>query len=111
MAPVGAGDTDITVQWCGYALYGLARPGIRDIRIELADGSAFCRRVTDATAAADTETLTLDAALGQAVALHQVRQVCYLRLCTLASDTVSIEHLTDADGAARCSLAWQETGE
>lgn len=109
--PIGTSDTQITVQWCGYTLYGLGRAGSRDLRIELVDGSAFCRRVSAASAGSDTELLTLNAALGQAVALHQVRQICWLRLCTLASDTVSIEHITDADGTARCSLAWQEAGE
>ena len=109
--PISAVDTQITVQWCGYTLYGLGRPGSRDLRIELVDGTAFCRRVTAAAASSETELLTLNAALGQAVALHQVRQICYLRLCTLASDTVTIEHVTDADGAARCALAFDEVAE
>lgn len=108
---IGASDTQIVVQWCGYELHGLGRAGSRDIRFELRDGSALCRRVTAATADADTETLSIDTALGQAVAVHQVRQICYLRLCTLASDTVQIEHVTDADGTARCRLAFTEVAE
>jgi hypothetical protein len=110
-AAVSAVATTITVQWCGYTLFGLDKPGSRDIRIELGDGTAFHRRITAAVEGADTETLTINAALGQEVQPGQVRQIQYLRLCTLASDQVQIEHLTDADGTARCALAFAETAE
>lgn len=110
-APVSAVALQVSVQWCGYTLYGNSRAGCTDIRIELADGRALFRRITAAAEGTDTELLTLDAPLGETVAPAGVRQICFLRLCTLASDTVSIEHVTDADGTARCTLAFAEAGE
>jgi hypothetical protein len=113
VSAVTAVATTLVVEWCGYTLYGLAKPGSRDIRIELGNGTALCRRVTAAAVSGGgaTETLTIDAALGVAVAVADVRQICFLRLATLASDTVQLEHLTDADGAARCTLAFAEAAE
>lgn len=115
VAPIGAGGTQLTVEWCGYTVFGRQQAGARDLRIELQDGTAICRRITGSaegsTSGAGTELLTLNAAPGVAIAPEDIRQVCWLRLCTLASDTVDIEHVTDAAGVARCTLAFQEVGE
>ena len=111
VAAISALTTFITVEWTGYTLFGRQQAGLRDVRIELWNGTAFCRRITASVQGAETETLQLDAALGQAVAVADIRQVCWLRLCTLASDTVEIRHLTDADGVAQCRLAFSEVAE
>jgi hypothetical protein len=89
----------------GYAQFGLVggapAPGRRDIRIALGDGTVFYRRITGATAIdADTERLTIDSALGQAVSVNQVRYISWLYLCRLDQDSIEIEHITDAAGLA-----------
>ena len=111
VAAIAAAATFITVEWTGYTLFGRQQAGLRDLRIELWNGTAFCRRITGSVQGAETETLQLDAALGQAVAIADVRQVSWLRLCTLASDTVELRHLTDADGISQCRLAFSEVAE
>lgn len=108
---ISAGSTALVVEWCSYTRYGVGRAGRQDVCIELVDGRRFCRRITASSEGTTTETLTLNAALGVAVAVAEVRQVSHLRLCALASDTVEITHQTDADGLATCTLAFEEEVE
>lgn len=106
--PVASSATEIHVEWAGYALFGAQRPNRRDIAIHLADGTVLYRRITASADIGAVERLTLDAALGRDVAPAQVRAISFLGLCTQASDQVDIEHITDGDGLARCTLPWQE---
>ncbi len=110
VAGSAATDTTLTIEWAGYTLYGCQQSGCRHIRIE-AGARVFYRRILASIDHGETETLTLDAALGFAVASQSIRQVNYLRLCTLASDTVEIQHETDADGLALCNLTFAEVKE
>lgn len=106
--PVVGGGTTLSVEWAGYAQFGLARPNRRDLRIELDDGTVHLRRITGAAETGDTEALALSAPLdGASIAPERIRQVSFLALCTLASDTVEIEHVTDADGTATSTTGWQ----
>src|SRR5690606_14380140 len=66
-ADVGASDTTLSVQWCGYTVFGRQQANRRDIRIELVGGTVFYRRITDSAESGDSETLTIDSALGTAV--------------------------------------------
>lgn len=105
-AGIAASDTELTIEWAGYALFGGQTPGRRDLRIELLDGTAFHRRITDSVQSDTTEVLTIDSALGQAVDAGQIRAVQIMSLATLASDDVEIQHVTDAEGVATSTLGF-----
>lgn len=91
----------ITVANVGYSRFGQARPGRRDIRIELIDGRVLHRRITGATEqGVDEELLALDSPLGVQVEPWQVARISWLVLCRLDSDSIDIQHETDADGVA-----------
>ena len=78
---------------------GTAEDVLRDEAIVL-DGSA--RRRDDAIREAGR--LLVDAG---AVDPSQIRSVSLMTLATLASDTAEIDHKTDQDGVATCTLGWQ----
>lgn len=107
IANVGASDTTLSVAWMGNTLFGQQAVNRRDLRLELFDGTVFYRRVTASISAGSAETLTMDSALGQDVAMTDIRQISWMTLSSLSSDTVTIQHLTDADGLARCELHFE----
>lgn len=108
VSPIAGGSLSLSVEWAGYTQFGLGRPNRRDVRIELTDGSVHNRRITASSDAGSSEVLTLDAPIdGASISPGRIRQVSFLALCTLASDTVEINHLTDADGAAKTTTGWQ----
>ena len=106
-SPSSAAFSTITVRWCGYTVFSREQVNRRDIRIALADGTVLYRRITGAAEFGITEALTLDAALGVDVAPVDVVMISFLAMCQLASDTVQIAHITDADGVAQASTPWQ----
>lgn len=110
-AAVAGGSTALEVAWCGYTALCKGRHNRRDLRIELTDGTVYYRRVVDAVETSGTvETLTLSAALdAEAIPAERIRQIAYMALSTLASDSVEIQHVTDADGLATATLGWQAT--
>lgn len=98
--------TQIRIAAVGYARLATMPMMHRDVRIELWNGTKLHRRITAATASGDGEVLTLDAALGVSVPAADVRRISLLRLCTLASDNVGIDHITDSDGVAHSSVTF-----
>ena len=107
-ANIAANSTTLTVEWAGYTLFGLAQPNRKDIRIELNDGTVFYRRINNAVEAGNNETLTLSASLSaHSIAASSIRSISFMALCTLASDSVEIEHVTDAAGVATATTGWQ----
>jgi hypothetical protein len=96
----------LPVNWAGYAVFGRQQANRRDIRIELWNGTIFYRRITASAEAGSTESLTLDSALGQAVAPADVRVISFMTVAEQAADSISIDHLTDADGTAQASINW-----
>lgn len=104
-----ASATAITVGWQGYTQAGGPLPQQRDVRIELLNGTALYRRITTAAEQpnAGTETLTLDSALGVALAPAQVRQINLMSVSAQSADTVQISHETDADGVGAATLTFQ----
>ncbi|MGA0610570.1 hypothetical protein [Caldimonas sp. KR1-144] len=104
----GASGAAVALQVANRGLWRLngtsAAIGRRDLRIVLFDGTVFYRRVTVAAeVSADVEELTIDAALGVAIAPEDVRQISFMRLARLASDAVEIAYRTDL--LAECTLA------
>lgn len=108
VAPIGGASTLLSVEWAGFTALGGVRPGRRDIRIELSDGTVLIRRLEGSAEDGETEVLQLDAPLGQTVAPNHVRRISWLGLATLASDEVEWHHVTDADGRARVVTGWKE---
>jgi len=106
VAPAGAGARTLTVEWAGYAQHGVGRVGMRDIRIELWNGTVLLRRIHEASEGAEIEVLHLAEPLSAAVTPAQVRRISFIALSTLASDEVEIEHTADSDGRARVVTAW-----
>jgi hypothetical protein len=103
---ISAADTELTIEWAGYSLFGAQTPGRRDLRIELYDGTAYHRRITGSLDAGDSELITIDSALGESVGIEQIRAVQIMSLATLASDDIEIEHITDIDGVATSTLTF-----
>lgn len=100
-AAIGAASTSLTVEWAGYTLYGRQQAHCRDLRIVLHNGTTFMRRVTGSAQAGASEVLQLSAPLGQLVQPGAIRRIEWMRLCTLATDEIDIEHHADLAGAAR----------
>lgn len=103
LSSIGSSATAITVEWSGYTILGARAPNRQDIRIELNDGTVFYRRVTASAESGGNEILTIDTSLGQTVAPSAIRSVSFMVLST-TSDSVEIDHVTDASGIATCQL-------
>lgn len=103
---LAATSTTIDVTNIGYTRLAQAKVGRRDIRIELADGSApLHRRITGSSVIdASTERLALDVALGVTLTPGTVRRISFMALCRMDSDEVEIQHETDSEGLARCQV-------
>lgn len=104
----GAIASTLTVEWCGYTIFGDQAPNRRDIRIEIAGGTVHHRRITASSEAGETELLTLDASLG-GVDPASIRKVSFLILAEQASDALELQHDTDADGITRCATTFRAT--
>jgi hypothetical protein len=106
-ASVASAATQINVPWMGYTQFGYEQPNRRDLAIELNDGTRLYRRITGSADAGDHEVLQLDSALGVDIDPSAVRQIGFLSMCAQATDTVQIQHNTDANGEAVTTLNWQ----
>lgn len=110
VAAIGAADVTITVQRAGWAdlwaAGAAARQGRRDLMFVSTAGARWYRRITAAAAAgATTETLTISAPLGTALAVGDVALVSVLRLVRLASDAVELTYHSDGVAEAALGLA------
>ena len=104
---IGAGSTVMKVARCGITQYAAGTPGRQHLRFERADGSVEYRAVTAASVLdTDTEELTLDTPLTAALDPAGVRQISWMMLATLGSDSVEIDHLTDSEGLATCDATF-----
>lgn len=83
-------------------------PGRTDICIELTGRRREYRRIIDITPLnSGVVRLALDGAILD-YRLNQINKISFLTLCRLNSDTISIEHLTDADGIAKITAEFKE---
>lgn len=87
----------------GFTELGI-RPGRRDICILLADGTRYYRRIIAVSLVSGVERLVLD---GDAISAGQ-HQIVSISLMTRPpdADSVSREHVTDADGVARVATTF-----
>lgn len=108
VAAVTAVATTLDIEHLGYTRFGQSRPGRRDLRIELVDGTVFHRRITGSSElSGEVERLAIDSALGKQIALGDVLRISWMALCRLDSDTVEIEHITDSEGVAKSALVFR----
>ncbi len=78
----------------------------KDIMIELVDGTVFYRRITDVDVIDDdTERLTISSALGQNVAVDEIRRISWMSIARLDSDQVTL--LWRHDDWVECSQNWR----
>lgn len=94
----------VDVVEAGFTELGI-RPGRRDICILLADGTRHYRRITAVNLVSGTERLALD---GDAISAgqHQIVSIFLMTLARQDADSVSWEHVTDADGVARVATTF-----
>lgn len=93
VANIGAGSATIDVGFVGYTRFAQGRTGKRDIRIELAQGAPIYRRITASIEVdAQTERLSLDAAVGVDLAIADIARISYMELVRGNSDDVEIQH-------------------
>lgn len=108
ISAIAGGATTLTVEWAAYTLFGLGQVNRQDVRIELVDGTVLYRRIHAAVESDVSETLTFSSALSDSAILPgQVRAISFMALSTLASDSIEIEHATDASGLATATTGWQ----
>jgi len=100
---VSAGATSLVVRDINYRNYYQFARGRQDIAIELNDGTVFYRRIVAAAAGSPgEEVLSIDASLGQAVGVADVRRIMWMSLMRLESDAAEL--LYESDSIARCVL-------
>jgi len=105
---VTAQATVLEIEHIGYTRFAQGRVGRRDIRIELDNGTVFHRRITGSTELSTTvERLIIDSALGIQVEPGAFARISWMALSRLSSDEVEIDHYTDSEGVAACSLTFR----
>lgn len=94
----------VDVVEAGFTELGI-RPGRRDICILLADGTRYYRRIAAVSLVSGAERLVLD---GDAIntGSHPIVSVSLMTLARQDTDSVSWEHVTDADGVARVATTF-----
>lgn len=94
----------VDVVEAGFTELGI-RPGRRDICILLADGTRYYRRIAAVSLVSGAERLVLD---GDAIntGSHPIVSVSLMTLTRQDTDSVSWEHVTDADGVARVATTF-----
>lgn len=104
VATASAGATQLDVAYSGLSLVPVIAPR-QDIRIHKRDGSISYHRITNVAAIGDNERLVISPALPYALDPSEVRAISFMAFCTQATDTISIEHITDT--ASRSSTSFQ----
>lgn len=91
VANIGSAATTIDVEHCGYAGSVAQAIGRRDIRILTLAGTAYHRRITASTVISSAvERLTIDSALGAAVAAADIAAVSFMAPTRLDADAAEI---------------------
>ncbi|WP_245874727.1 hypothetical protein [Pseudomonas fluvialis] len=109
VATASAVATTLDVANIGYTRFSNGKPGRRDIRIELWNGTVLMRRITGAIELdGQTERLALDAALGIEVQPGDVARISWMNLCRFDADAQRIDHMTDSQGVAAWATVFTE---
>lgn len=106
ISSIGNASTSIDVSHGFITQHLLGKIGRRDIRIESTAGAVFYRRVSGASElSASVERLTIDSALGVALAPENIARVSWMMPARLNSDAVEMAYGSDIDLA--CSVEWR----
>ncbi|HEJ6187086.1 TPA: hypothetical protein SL832_005143 [Pseudomonas aeruginosa] len=109
VATASAVATTLDVENIGYTRFSSGKPGRRDIRIELWNGTVLMRRITGATELdTQTERLMLDAAVGIELRPDDIARISWMNLMRFESDVQKIEHMTDSQGVAGWATVFRE---
>ncbi|PJF45334.1 MAG: hypothetical protein CUN48_19415, partial [Candidatus Thermofonsia Clade 3 bacterium] len=88
------------------ARYVGAHPLRAAVRVELANGQVFHRRVTGITELDDqSEAVDLDSALGVTVAPNDIRRIMWMSLARLEADALEIHY--ESDSMARLQVTFR----
>ena len=92
---LGSGGTSFDIVNIGYARQIARGVHRRDLRIELKSGAVYFRRITAAAAVdADSETLSIDSALGVAITPASVNRISFMALSRMEGDGVELSWFT-----------------
>lgn len=111
-ADIPATTSTLDIQLCGYTRFSFNQLGRTDIRLVLRNGSVLYRRIVLAIELdSSTERLSVDSSFSSAILAADVVMISYISLCRLSNDSVSIEHITDSDGVAKCDVTFRGVRE
>lgn len=107
-AAISAGSNILDIQWCGYARFAFGQMGRIDIRIQLRSGTVLYRRIISAVELnSSTERLGVDSNFIAPILATDVVMISYICLARLSNDSVTIQHVTDSDGVAKCDVTFR----
>lgn len=102
---LGSGGTSFDFEAIGYTRQIATGTHRKDLRIELNSGAVYYRRITGAAVVdADTESLTIDSALGVAITPANVNRISFMALSRLDGDGVEIAWFTGEAGQATTNV-------
>lgn len=105
LTPVAFDSRDFIFEGLGFPLYAGVGEGKNFLRIQLKNGTTFYREITAAGIVSGNTELTLDVALGEAVAPADVKKIDTMFKARLASDEVEIQWRTV--NTAECTLTFR----
>lgn len=109
VATVSSVTTTLDIAYIGYTRFSAGKPGRRDIRIELDDGSVFMRHLVGSIELnTQTERVAMDSPLGVEVQPNKVTRISWMNLMRFESDVQEIEHMTDSQGVAAWATVFRE---
>lgn len=106
-ATLAEGAATLTVEWCGYTVFGRHQETRRHLRIELRDGTVYYRRVISEAEAGANEVLTLDSNHPETATASEVRRISFMVLSEAATDVLVLDHVTDANGTTIASFVFE----
>jgi hypothetical protein len=100
VTPIYAGDLAINVKRCGFTSLGGPGPQREYILIHARSGTRYYRKILGSTILGDgtTERLFIDAPLGTALQIDEIRRISFLVLCRLDGDSIEFHHHTATRG-------------
>lgn len=109
VATISSVATTLDIAYIGYTRFSAGKPGRRDIRIELADGSSLMRRLVGSIELnTQIERVAMDSPLGVEVQPNQVVRISWMNLMRFENDVQEIEHMTDSQGVAAWATVFRE---
>lgn len=106
-ADLAAGGTVLRVRLNGYHAMGGSRGDRRWILIEMVSGDRIFREVTAVGSSGNEHTVTVSGGIGGGLAVEQVKRICFVILCRLNHDGVSVEHRTDTLGVSQVRMTFR----